>query len=87
MQKSFMIGVVLGAAAMSAYEMGNRAKNQVECQKEKIKKSLKNFLTENNNFTSKKKNRNNFAVFCFNFVSFCYFKKSSERFSKMILSA
>ena len=35
MQKSFMIGVVLGAAAMSAYEMGNRAKNQVECQKEK----------------------------------------------------
>ena len=31
MQKSFMIGVVLGAAAMSAYEMGNRAKNQVEC--------------------------------------------------------
>lgn len=38
--KSFMIGVVLGAAAMSAYEMGNRAKNQVECQKEKIKKKL-----------------------------------------------
>ena len=40
MQKSFMIGVVLGAAAMNAYEMGNRAKNQVECQKEKIKKKL-----------------------------------------------
>lgn len=40
MQKSFMIGVVLGAAATSAYEMGNRAKNQVECQKEKIKKKL-----------------------------------------------
>lgn len=40
MQKSFMIGVVLGAAAMSAYEMGNLAKNQVECQKEKIKKKL-----------------------------------------------
>lgn len=40
MKKSFMIGVVLGAAAMSAYEMGNRAKNQVECQKEIIKKKL-----------------------------------------------
>ena len=70
MQKSFMIGVVLGAAAMSAYEMGNRAKNQVECQKEKIKKKLENF-----------------AVFCYKFVYFCYFKRSSERFSKMILSA
>ena len=44
MQKSFMIGVVLGAAAMSAYEMGNRAKNQVECQKEKIKKKLEKLL-------------------------------------------
>lgn len=44
MQKSFMIGVVLGAAAMSAYEMGNRAKNQVECQKEKIKKKLEKFF-------------------------------------------
>ena len=44
MQKSFMIGVVLGAAAMSAYEMGNRAKNQVEFQKEKIKKKLEKFF-------------------------------------------
>lgn len=44
MQKSFMIGVVLGAAAMNAYEMGNRAKNQVECQKEKIKKKLEKFF-------------------------------------------
>ena len=40
MQKSFMIGVVLGAAAMSATEMGDRAKHRVECQKEKIKKKL-----------------------------------------------
>lgn len=70
MQKSFMIGVVLGAAAMSAYEMGNRAKNQVECQKEKIKKKLEKFLTENNNFTSKKKNRNYFAVFAL--ISFIF---------------
>lgn len=38
MQKSFMIGVV------RAYEMGNRAKNQVECQKEKIKKKLEKFF-------------------------------------------
>ena len=87
MQKSFMIGVVLGAAAMSAYEMGNRAKNKSNVRKKRSRKNLKNFLTENNNFTSKKKNRNYFAVFCFNFVSFCYFKRSSESFSKMILSA
>ena len=40
MQKSFMIGVVLGAAAMSAYEMGNRAKNQVECYFKKEKPQL-----------------------------------------------
>lgn len=55
MQKSFMIGVVLGAAAMSAYEMGNRAKTKSNVRKKRSRKSLKNFLTENNNFTSKRK--------------------------------
>ena len=44
MRKSFMIGVVLGAAAMSAYAMGNHATTQVECQKEKIKKKLEKFF-------------------------------------------
>ena len=44
MKKSFMIGVILGAVAMGAYDMGNRAKNQVECQKEKVKKKLEKIL-------------------------------------------
>ena len=67
------------------YEIAPKTKSNV--RKKRSRKNLKNFLTENNNFTSKKKNRNYFAVFCFNFVSFCYFKRSRERFSKMILSA
>ena len=40
MQKSFMFGVMIGACAMGAYEMGNKAKSEVTRQKEKIKKKL-----------------------------------------------
>lgn len=40
MQKGFIFGVLIGAAAMSAYDMGSKAKSRVDCQKEKIKRKI-----------------------------------------------
>lgn len=43
-EKGFMLGVVLGAAAFAAYEMGNKAKKTVRNGKQAVKSRIEKFM-------------------------------------------